>query len=300
MIEADPTWDPHTVATAFAVCDGEGGLAEMAVLDTLVTVIDVSAARRALTSDTMLTERDPCADPGDRRSLAELFVDQVEIADVVVLNKADRVGPDEVARCDALIGHLNPRAVRLPATNGVVVPAQLVTGRFDQEQTLVPGWARALDVGPPPDRGDARTVVYRNRRPCHPARLYAALDNLLPEVVRSHGVIWLASRPDEMLEPAMAVVRLPLDAAPPLVLAAIRKDGVLLLDGVAPMLTSGQLLTAVFLAVTLLPCLVTALTIARERGVGIAGRWWRVRRSPRWWPAWRSRGARRCSGCDRC
>jgi ferrous iron transport protein B len=75
------------------------------------------------------------------------------------------------------------------------------------------------------------------------------------------------------VSPAMALLALPPDAALPVILAGIRKDGILLLaeDGLAGSMTSAQILASVFLAGTLMPCLVTALTVGRELGLRFTG-----------------------------
>ena len=78
------------------------------------------------------------------------------------------------------------------------------------------------------------------------------------------GVLdWLSS----ILGPIMTLFNLPSESALAVVLASIRKDGIFLFaadDGLAFPMTAAQSLTAVYLAGVILPCLVTALTMARE------------------------------------
>lgn len=203
LVESTGISEPLPVAAAFAYTDELGwSLSEVARLDTMVTVIDAVNFLDHLGDDRDLDDLGIGAEQGDGRSLAELLVDQVEFADVVVINKCDLVGESEVGELEAIVAHLNPTAVVLRAVRGEVpLNAVVGTGLFDMERAeTAPGWVRELngDHTPETEEFGISSVVYRARRPFSPDRFHELICEGLAGVVRSKGFCWLASRPDTM------------------------------------------------------------------------------------------------------
>ncbi|MTV24992.1 GTP-binding protein [Nitriliruptoraceae bacterium ZYF776] len=201
LIESTGISEPLPVAVTFAFEAVDGAsLADLARLDTMATVVDVSTFLDLVGEEDLLTDRDLEAAPGDDRALANLLIDQVEFADVLVLTKADLAGPARTAEVRAALRALNPEARQVEARFGDLDPAELFdTGRFDLEAAAtLPGWLRELegfDHVPETEEYGISSTVYLARRPFHPQRLAGALD-ALDDILRSKGTVWLATRPD--------------------------------------------------------------------------------------------------------
>lgn len=204
LIESTGISEPMPVAQTFSFTDAEGAtLNDVARLDTLVTVVDARRFLEELDGAELLAERGLAAGADDQRSVAELLIDQVEFADVLVLNKTDLVEPEELAVVEAALARLNPGATRLRAVRGrVPLSAVLCTGRFDLERAARgAGWIAELarEHVPESEQYGISSCVYRERRPFHPARLHALLESGgLGSLLRSKGFLWLATRPDIM------------------------------------------------------------------------------------------------------
>ena len=219
LIESTGISEPMPVAATFTF-DDEGGraLAEVARLDTMVTVVDASTFEDEVRSAHDLRDRGAALGPDDERTVADLLVEQVEFADVIVLNKKDRAAGGQLERTEALIRRLNPRAEIIRAAHGQVDPRLILnTGRFDFESAAEqPGWLRELVRGAPVPETEEYGIgsfVFRARRPFHPARLSRVLEHELGGVLRSKGLIWLATRPDLAGEWSIAGPQLTLGAA---------------------------------------------------------------------------------------
>jgi len=200
LIESTGISEPLPVAQTFTFTD-EGGqsLGDLARLDTMVTVVDAEAFLRDWESEDELADRGEVAAEDDDRAVVTLLAEQVEFADVLVLNKLDRVDEAARARLEAVLRALNPSAVQVPAVRGQVpLAAVLGTGRFDFDKAqAAPGWAVALAEGgvPESERFDIRSFIFRSRLPFAPARLWALLHEEWPGVLRVKGSFWLATRP---------------------------------------------------------------------------------------------------------
>jgi G3E family GTPase len=203
LIESTGIGEPMPVAATFAFRDEEGrSLSDVAALDTMVTVVDAANFLREYGSELDLRARGIALGPEDDRTLADLLVDQVEFANVLVISKADLVAPEELERLKGILHHLNPEARLVPAKHGSVpVAAVLGTGLFDESKAAsAAGWARELAGLHTPETEEygIRSFVYRARRPFHPVRLHAFLASEWPGVLRSKGFFWLATRMSEV------------------------------------------------------------------------------------------------------
>ncbi|XTZ14497.1 GTP-binding protein [Micromonospora echinospora] len=203
LIESSGISEPMPVAATFAfgVEDGQV-LDDLARLDTTVTVVDAAGLREMIEAGETLETRGLAAYEGDDRGVADLLVDQIEFADVLVVNMTDLIGPADLAVVEALLTRLNPAARQVRAVHGRVAPVEILhTGRFDLERAeTAPGWVAELNGGHVPETEEygISSIVFRDHRPFHPQRLWDLLAGGLEAfgVLRSKGFLWLASRPD--------------------------------------------------------------------------------------------------------
>ena len=203
LIEASGVTEPQPVAEAFTFEDERGeGLADVARLDTLVSVVDAERFLADWQSEDELSTRQLALDADDPRSVSDLLVAQIEFANVLVLSKVDRVSVEEAERIEALLHQLNPSARILRAHHGQLpVDAVVNTGLFDFEAAeQAPGWIAALQGEPAlaDEKHGLHSFVYRARVPFHPERFWALLGDTdtWSGVLRSKGFFWLASRMD--------------------------------------------------------------------------------------------------------
>ncbi|CAB3780896.1 Putative metal chaperone YciC [Paraburkholderia caffeinitolerans] len=211
LIESTGIAEPMPIAETFTFADEDGTtLADIARLDTMVTVVDAFNFLRDYASADPLAERGVAASDTDDRTIVELLIEQVEFCDVLVLNKADLVSADELARLQRILARINPRAVQVVSRHGQVPLAEVLnTGRFDfDDAASAPGWLASLHDHDHSDDGAAHhahseadeygigNLVYRARKPFHPERLWALLNQEWKGVLRSKGFFWLATRND--------------------------------------------------------------------------------------------------------
>ncbi|MFT7837881.1 GTP-binding protein [Saccharothrix sp. BKS2] len=199
LIESTGISEPMPVAATFEWTFEDGtSLSDHARLDTMVTVVDAANFLSELERGDRLDERDLAAAEDDERGISDLLVDQVEFADVLVLNKTDLATPEQLATAEGLLRKLNPNARHVRAHRGVVDLAEVLdTGRYDPVTAATsPGWAEELAGTHTPETEEygIRSVAYRADRPFHPARLVEALAGW-EGVVRSKGFCHIASRP---------------------------------------------------------------------------------------------------------
>ena len=201
LIESTGIGEPLPVAATFTFETEDGvSLSQVARLDTMVTVVDAHRFRTDLGSLDDLRARQLALGDDDERTIPDLLIDQVEFANVIVINKADLLSDMALGELQALLHHLNPEAELIVATRSVVSPSRiLATGRFDFEQAeAAPGWQKELNGEHVPETEEygIGSFVYRARWPFHPERLWAAVDTGLPGVLRAKGFFWTATRPD--------------------------------------------------------------------------------------------------------
>jgi G3E family GTPase len=173
-------------------------LGQLARLDTLVTVVDCSTFLAEIARGEALAERDMTAGEGDARNIADLLVDQVEFADVILLNKTDLVSPATLGTVETLVRRLNPTAKLIRTDHGVVgLDEVLDTGLFDPITAAdAPGWDEEIAEGHTPETEEygISSMTFRSDRPFHPQRLADALGQMT-RILRSKGFCWIASRP---------------------------------------------------------------------------------------------------------
>lgn len=203
LIESTGISEPRPVADTFTFTHEDGSrLHDMARLDTLVTVVDAANFLAEYQSIDELRDRGIGMSDEDDRNIVQLLVDQVECADVIVLNKADLATPEEVEKLKLIVRRLNPLAEVIVAARGKVpLKAVLGTGRFDPDKHGNPiPWAEELKkaVQSETEEYGVSSFVYRARRPFHPHRFNELTQNhsLLKSLLRTKGFVWLATRHD--------------------------------------------------------------------------------------------------------
>lgn len=211
LIESTGIAEPLPVAATFDFRDEAGcSLSDVARLDTMVTVVDAVNLLRDFSSHDFLSDRGETAGDGDDRSLVALLTEQIEFADVVVLNKVTDAGPDRTDAARKIIRALNPDA-RLIETDRSRVEARAIfdTGLFDFDRAHEhPYWAKELygfaHHVPETEEYGISSFVYRARAPFDPVRVHAVLNGDLPGVIRAKGHFWIATRPNWVAEFSLA------------------------------------------------------------------------------------------------
>lgn len=201
LIESTGIGEPMPVAATFDFTSEQGeSLNDVARIDTMVTVVDAFNLLADHAGTDLLSQRGEVAGDGDERTLAALLTEQIEFADVVVVNKIDKVDAQRRDEVTAVVKALNPTADVVYADHGrVPLKAVLGTGRFNLEEAASrPGWARELEGlhTPETEAYGITSFVLRSQAPLHPWRFSTFMDMPLPGLIRAKGCVWLASRPD--------------------------------------------------------------------------------------------------------
>ena len=203
VIESTGISEPLPVAETFTFADENGvSLSDVATLDTMVTVVDALNFLKDFDEARTLQEAGESLGGEDERSIADLLIEQVEFADVLLISKTDLVAAAEVERLVAILQSLNTRARIIPITQGQVnIEEVLDTGLFDFEQAQkAPGWLAEMrgEHVPETEEYGISSFTYVARRPFHPEKFYQFLHatQAFGKLVRSKGFFWLASRPE--------------------------------------------------------------------------------------------------------
>lgn len=216
LIESTGISEPLPVAATFDFRSEDGeSLSDVASLDTMVTVVDAANLLKNYSSTVFLADRGELLGESDRRTLVDLLVEQIEFADVIVLNKIDAASQGERDSARMIIRSLNPEA-DIIETNFSNAPLERIlnTGRFDFERAQQhPLWFKELygfaDHRPETEEYGVKNFVYRARRPFEPAKFHQFLKESWPGVIRAKGHFWIATRPQWLgeLSQAGAIVR---------------------------------------------------------------------------------------------
>ncbi|WP_095110094.1 zinc metallochaperone GTPase ZigA [Pseudomonas sp. Irchel 3E20] len=204
LIESTGIAEPLPVAETFTFRDEQGqSLADLARLDTMVTVVDGLNFLLDYQAADSLASRGETLGEDDERSITDLLIEQVEFADVILISKIDLIGQNEREELLAILRRLNTHAEILPMVMGAVALGKILdTGRFDFERAaLAPGWLKELrgEHVPETEEYGIASSVYRARRPFHPQRFYDLIEGpwLNGKLLRSKGFFWLASKPED-------------------------------------------------------------------------------------------------------
>ena len=211
LIESTGIAEPLPVAATFDFRDEDGrSLSDVARLDTMVTVVDAANLLQDYASADFLSDRGETAGDGDDRTLVDLLVEQIEFADVVVLNKIGAATPEQRDAARKIVAALNPDARLIETDFGKVDLREVLgTGRFDFTKAEThPLWFKELhgfkDHVPETEEYGIRSFVYRAKRPFDPTRFQRFIDSPWPGVVRAKGFFWLATRPHHVGEISQA------------------------------------------------------------------------------------------------
>ena len=203
VIESTGISEPLPVAETFTFSDEEDvSLSDIADLDTMVTVVDGVNFLKDYEEAKFLQDTGESLGEDDERSVADLLVEQVEFADVILMSKVDLVTAEEVERLKAILGTLNPDAKLLPIAHGEVdLGSVLNTGLFDFERAQqAPGWLKQMrgEHVPETEEYGISSFTYCARKPFHPEKFYNFLHGTegYGKLLRSKGYFWLATRPE--------------------------------------------------------------------------------------------------------
>ena len=189
LIESTGISEPLPVAATFDFRDEDGqSLGDIAKLDTMVTVVDAARMIADYSSTDMLTDRGESLGDEDNRSIVDLLVDQIEFADVIVMNKLDLISDDDRKTVLAIIKALNADAEVIETSNSIVAPERILnTGRFDFDRAQNhPLWAKELygfaDHVPETEEYGIKSFTFRTSLPFHPERFHEFINSEWPGV----------------------------------------------------------------------------------------------------------------------
>jgi len=201
LIESTGVGEPVPVAQTFSYVDEELGidLTKFCRLDCMVTVVDAYRFWKDFSSGETLRDRKQEIGRDDTREVVDLLIDQIEFCDVLILNKCDLVGDEELDRLEKVIRSLQPRAKLIRSEFGGIKTSDILnTGLFDfEEASRSAGWIQEMEKDhhvPETEEYGISSFVYERARPFHPARLMEWMSEWPSEVVRAKGIVWLASR----------------------------------------------------------------------------------------------------------
>ena len=206
LIESTGISEPIPVAQTFSFATGDElfDLTKFSRLDTMVTVVDAFNFFNDFGSADTLLDRNMTDDAEDARSIVNLLTEQVEFANIILLNKIDLVSEKDLRLLKGILRKLNPEAKIIETSFGKVNPKKIInTGLFDYEKAeQSAGWIKELNNIHTPETEEygINSFVFRDQRPFHPDRFWHYVNNRWPSgVIRSKGFFWLASRPDHAL-----------------------------------------------------------------------------------------------------
>lgn len=207
LIESTGISEPVPVAQTFTFVDEDNGidLSRFSYIDTMVTVIDAFNFFNDFGSPETLMDRQLTDMDGDYRTIVNLLTDQVEFANVILLNKTDLVSKEHLQILKATIHKLNPSARIIESSYSKINPREILnTGLFDfEEAEQSAGWIEELKKDghtPETEEYGISSFVYRSKKPFDPQRFWKYVQqHFSGKIIRSKGLFWLASRPEQAL-----------------------------------------------------------------------------------------------------
>lgn len=201
IVESTGISEPLPVAETFYYEDEETvALSSQTRLDGMITVIDAFNFLKDIEQADYLSDRKLELDEEDTRTISDLLIDQVEFADILIINKVDLVSADDIDKVRSVIQKLNPEAKVLTSSFGKLPLDQLLNTRlFDYEKVqnhnswMSEPWENESSES---EEFGVSSFVFRSRRPFHPERFWDCIQNSWSGVIRSKGRFWIASRPD--------------------------------------------------------------------------------------------------------
>ena len=206
IIESTGISEPIPVAQTFSFesDDGNIDLSRFSYVDTMVTVVDAFNFIKDFSSPEYLTDRNLSDIENDERTIVNLLTDQIEFANVILLNKTDLVSESELRNLYDIINKLNPEARIIPTKHSKVNLNDVInTGMFDFEKAeSSAGWIKELENEHIPETEEygIGSFVFKRNKPFHPERFLKFVENSFPKnILRSKGLFWIASRSDQAL-----------------------------------------------------------------------------------------------------
>ena len=211
LIESTGISEPLPVATTFDFRDEKGAsLSDVSQLDTMVTVVDAENLIKNYSSTEFLKDKSESLGEDDERTLVDLLVEQIEFANIILLNKIDLVSEEQLQTVRSIIRGLNARAKVFETTMSKVNLNEVMnTGLFDLEDAQQhPLWAQELynfkDHIPETEEYGITSFVYKAREPFDPQRIHTFFNKEWPGVLRAKGFFWISTRPEFVGEMSQA------------------------------------------------------------------------------------------------
>ncbi len=211
LIESTGISEPLPVASTFDFRDEDGqSLSDVAQLDTMVTVVDSANLIKNYSSTDFLKNQGESLGEDDERTLVDLLVEQIEFANVIILNKIELISQEQLDIVTAIVRGLNAKAKIIKTNHSQIDLDEVMnTGLFDIEEAQGhPLWAQELynfkDHTPETEEYGITSFVYRAREPFDPKKIHDFFNDEWPGVFRAKGFFWLATRPDLVGEVSQA------------------------------------------------------------------------------------------------
>ena len=211
LIESTGISEPLPVATTFDFRDEkDNSLSDVAQLDTMVTVVDTANLIKNYSSTDFLKDRGESLGEDDERTLVDLLVEQIEFANVIILNKIDLISKEEIRTVEAIIRGLNAKAKIIKTKLSKVDLKEIMgSGLFNLEEAKEhPLWAQELynfkEHTPETEEYGITSFVYYAREPFDPVKIHNFFNQEWPGIIRSKGFFWISSRPDFVGEVSQA------------------------------------------------------------------------------------------------
>lgn len=199
IIEASGICEPIPIAyTISSICDQTKGGTAPLDLDNIVAVVDCARMYDEFNGGHALL-----SDDIEEDDVESLLIQQIEFCTTLVLNKCDRVTPEQVAELKAIVRGLQPHARIVEAVNGNVPMDELLnTGRFSFDEAYgSAAWVDAMEhpeehENPEVLEYDVSTFVYQRRQPFDYHALSEFVNNWPESVIRVKGLMWVNNDPD--------------------------------------------------------------------------------------------------------